>query len=249
LEGCAQPVLAPSINAAAHFLLASQGIEVLTIAEEGCCGALTHHMGREAEALASVRRNIDAWTRVLEQGPVDAIVVTASGCGTTVKDYGFMLKNDPAYAAKAAAVSALTCDISEYVSRLDLQPAVQRQPLTIAYHSACSMQHGQQIRDEPKRLLRAAGFTVRDVPEGHICCGSAGTYNLLQPELSDQLRARKLSNISRLKPDAIATGNIGCITQLAVGATVPVIHTVELLAWAHGGPQPAGFHTSGFSDV
>ena len=238
MEGCAQPVLQPSINGAAHYLLAAQGIEVISAAKEGCCGALTHHMGREEEAMAAAKHNIDVWSQLHEADPLDAIIITASGCGTTVKDYGFMLRNDSAYAQKAKTIAELACDISEYITRLDLQKVDAPQPLTIAYHSACSMQHGQKISDEPKRLLRNAGFSVRDVPEGHICCGSAGTYNLLQPEISAQLKDRKLRNIARTKPDIVATGNIGCITQLSAGTPVPVVHTVELLAWAHGGPLP-----------
>ncbi|MGE3246542.1 MAG: glycolate oxidase subunit GlcF [Beijerinckiaceae bacterium] len=246
MEGCAQPVLQPSINAAAHFLLAASGIEVVTAAREGCCGALTHHMGKEEAARAAARANIDVWCAEMEKAPVDAVLITASGCGTTVKDYGFMFRNDPAYAQKASAISALAKDVSEYLSGLDL-PAPQKQPgLTLAYHSACSMQHGQQIREEPKRLLQRAGFMVRDIPESHICCGSAGTYNLLQPEIAGRLRARKLANIARVRPQAIATGNVGCITQLAQGAGVPVLHTVELLAWVHGGPVPPALERAGF---
>lgn len=246
MEGCAQPVLQPSINAATHFLLARHGIEALTVAREGCCGALTHHLGQENLARETARRNIDAWTEEMQRGKVDAILITASGCGTTVKDYAFMFRQEPAYAEKAARISALACDISEYLSRLDLPAGKPPQPLTLAYHSACSMQHGQQIREEPKRLLRKAGFVVRDVPEGHICCGSAGTYNLLQPLLASRLRVRKLANIERVKPDAVATGNIGCITQLSQGAGAPVAHTVELLAWAYGGPLPPALEGAGF---
>ena len=246
MEGCAQPVLQPSINAAAHFLLAKFGIAVVTGKGEGCCGALTHHMGREDAALAAARANIDAWTAELDHAPVDAIVITASGCGTTVKDYGYMFRNDPRYAQKAARVSALARDISEYLAALQLPAAAPPAPLTLAYHSACSMQHGQQILDAPKRLLQRAGFRVRDVPEGHICCGSAGTYNLLQPQLAARLRARKLANIARLSPDIIATGNIGCITQLSAATRTPVVHSVELLAWAYGGPTPSACEEAGF---
>lgn len=246
MEGCAQPVLQPSINAAAYYLLAANGVEVVSVPGEGCCGALTHHMGREEDAFLSARRNIDAWTMVMAEGALDAIIVTASGCGTTVKDYGFMFRNDPAYAEKAKRVSELACDISQYLARLDLPAGAPPRKLTVAYHSACSMQHGQQIRDEPKRLLQRAGFTVRDVPEGHICCGSAGTYNLLQPEISGRLRTRKLANIGRVRPDVIATGNIGCIAQLSSGAPAPVAHTVELLAWAYGGRMPDAIEDAGF---
>jgi glycolate oxidase iron-sulfur subunit len=239
LEGCAQPPLAPSINVAAKRFLARCGVEVVAAPGEGCCGALVHHMGREEEALDFVRANVDAWTRLIEGEGLDAIVVTASGCGTTVKDYGHMLRGDAAYAGKAARVSKLAKDITEYVATLDWSPVEQRR-LTLAYHSACSMQHGQKITDLPKNLLRKAGFAVKDVPEGHICCGSAGVYNIMQPELARRLRDRKLGNIGRLKPQAIAAGNIGCIAQLATGAQTPVVHTIELLDWACGGPAPAG---------
>ena len=245
LEGCAQPVLKPSINVAARRLLARHGIEVVTPKGEGCCGALVHHMGREADALAFARANVDAWIAELDRG-LDAILITASGCGTTVKDYGFMLREDPAYAQKAERVAQATRDITEYVLTLPPLDPVQRTGLVVAYHSACSMQHGQKITDGPKRLLRAAGFHVRDVPEGHICCGSAGVYNILQPEIAGQLRARKVANIERLRPQVIATGNIGCITQIGLGTDIPIVHTIELLDWASGGPEPKEFTGAGF---
>jgi glycolate oxidase iron-sulfur subunit len=235
LTGCAQSVLAPGLNAAAIRLLNRNGVEVVQ-AGEGCCGALVHHMGRESEALGFARTAIDNWTRELDAG-LDAIVVTASGCGTTIKDYGFMFRDDPAYAAKAKRVSEAACDIVEYLSRLRL-PAGPESDLVVAYHSACSMQHGQGIRTEPKTLLKAAGFVVKDVPEGHICCGSAGTYNILQPEIAGRLRERKVANIERVRPDVIATGNIGCMTQIGKGTAVPIVHTVELIDWANGGPMP-----------
>lgn len=238
LSGCINPVLAPSTNEAAVRLLNRHGIEVVIAAGEGCCGSLEHHMGREDDALLRVRNNVDAWTRELEGAGLDAILVTVSGCGTTIKDYGFMLRNDPAYAAKAARVSEHARDISEYLVTLDLQQAAIPAPLTVAYHAACSLQHGQKVINEPKELLRKSGFAVRDVPEGHLCCGSAGTYNILQPKLAERLLTRKIANIERLKPDVIAAGNIGCITQLATGTGIPVVHTVELLDWATGGPVP-----------
>ena len=238
LSGCINPVLAPSTNEAAIRMLNRHGVEVVVAAGEACCGSLEHHMGREGEALSRARNNIDAWIRELEGAGLDAILVTVSGCGTTIKDYGFMLRNDPAYAIKAARVSARARDITEYLATLKLREARARIPLTVAYHSACSLQHGQKVMHEPKELLSKAGFAVKDVPEGHLCCGSAGTYNILQPVLADQLRARKVANIERLKPDVIAAGNIGCITQIAGGTSVPVVHTIELLDWATGGPVP-----------
>lgn len=237
LSGCAQPVLDPGINDATLRLLARLGIEVVVPEGEGCCGALVHHMGREDEALDFARRNVDVWTREIERGELDAIIITASGCGTTIKDYGHMLRLDPAYAEKAARVSALAKDITEYLATLDL-PKLEPKRLNVAYHSACSMQHGQKITALPKNLLKAAGFTVRDPAEGHLCCGSAGTYNILQPEISAQLKARKVRNIEATRPDVVATGNIGCITQIATGTEIPIVHTVELLDWAYGGPKP-----------
>jgi glycolate oxidase iron-sulfur subunit len=236
LTGCAQPVLNPAINEATIRLLTRNGIEVVLAEGEGCCGALVHHMGRKQQALGFARANVDTWSKAAADGGLDAILITASGCGTTIKDYGFMLREDPAYAEKAAEVSRLAKDISEYLAELDL--ATQSSGLTVAYHSACSLQHGQQITDLPKQLLKAAGFRVRDVPEGHICCGSAGTYNLMQPFFAQRLRQRKLANIEKLRPDIIATGNIGCMTQLADGTNIPVVHIVELLDWANGGPPP-----------
>jgi glycolate oxidase iron-sulfur subunit len=238
LAGCAQAVLAPSINEAAVRFLNRHGVEVIFPANEGCCGALVHHMGRDDEALAFARRNIDVWTHEIEAGGLEAILITASGCGTTIKDYGFMLRDDPVYAERAARVAALAKDITEYIDGLDIAAPAAARGLTVAYHSACSMQHGQRIADVPKRLLRTAGFKVKDIPEGHICCGSAGTYNILQPGLAARLRDRKLANIAKTRPDAIATGNIGCITQLASGTATPIVHTIELLDWASGGPRP-----------
>ncbi|THV23299.1 glycolate oxidase subunit GlcF [Peteryoungia ipomoeae] len=237
LTGCAQPVLDPGINAATISLLTRLGVEVVVPAGEGCCGALVHHMGREAQALESARRNVDVWMRAIEEGGLDAIIVTTSGCGTTIKDYGHMLRLDPAYAEKAGKVSALAKDITEYLATLDL-PAQAPRGLTVAYHSACSLQHGQKVTLAPKLLLKAAGFTVKDPPEGHLCCGSAGTYNIMQPEISARLKARKVRNIESTRPDVIAAGNIGCLTQIGSATGIPMVHTVELLDWAYGGPPP-----------
>ena len=233
LRGCVQSVIDPGINAATIRLLTRFGYDVVVAAGESCCGSLTHHMGKEEDALARARRTIDQWT---EEKP-DHIVITASGCGTTIKDYGQMFRTEPAYAEKARAISAKAVDITELLARLDLPQAAST--LRVTYHSACSMQHGQKIKTEPQTLLRRAGFAVSDVPEGHLCCGSAGTYNILQPEIAGQLRDRKLANIATTTPDIIATGNIGCMTQLGLGANVPIVHTVELLDWAYGGPRPA----------
>jgi len=239
LAGCVGPVIKPAINEAAIRVLTRHGIEVVLVQGQGCCGSLVHHLGREHDALAAARRNIDAWTQEIAAAGLDAVLVTASGCGTTVKDYGFMLRGDSAYAGKAARISALARDISEYLAGLELSPtAGESEGLIIAYHSACSLQHGQKIARQPKDLLCKIGFVVKDVPEGHLCCGSAGTYNILQPEIARRLRDRKVGNIEKLKPDAIAAGNIGCIAQIAAGTTIPVVHTVELIDWATGGRKP-----------
>ena len=240
LQGCAEPVLKPEYRAAAIRLLNRAGYDVVFAPGEGCCGALVHHMGREADGLDAARRNVDAWMREIDGGGLAAIVVTASGCGTTIKDYGFMLRNDPAYAGKAARVSALARDVSELLDQIELPPGDGR-GLTVAYHAACSLQHGQKVADAPKRLLAAAGYTVRTPAEAHLCCGSAGTYNILQPEIAGQLGARKASNLARLQADVIATGNVGCAMQIARFGETPVVHTIELLDWATGGPAPAIF--------
>jgi len=241
LPGCAQQVLAPEINEATIRLLTRHDCEVVVAPGSGCCGALQHHLGDEAPALALARANIDSWERAGVLGGLDAIVANASGCGTMVKDYGFLLRNDPAYAEKAARIAALARDVSETVAELGLGAANRAMPaLRVAYHSACSLQHGQGVEREPRALLAAAGFLVVEVPEGHLCCGSAGTYNLLQPELASALRERKLANIALTRADLVATGNIGCITQLSGDAPLPVVHIVELLDWATGGPIPRG---------
>jgi glycolate oxidase iron-sulfur subunit len=239
LRGCAQSVLDPGINEAAIRLLTRSGVEIVVAESEGCCGALVHHMGRVDESLEQARRTIDAWIREIEGEGLDAILVTASGCGTTIKDYGFMLRLDPAYADKAARVSELAKDISEFIDSLGLVPPDDPPGLTVAYHSACSLQHGQQVTVAPKALLTKAGFEVREPAEGHLCCGSAGTYNMLQPAIARRLRDRKVTNIEATGAEIVAAGNLGCITQIATGTDLPVVHTVELLDWAYGGPMPA----------
>jgi len=247
LPGCAQRVLAPEINEATIRLLTRHGCEVVVARGSGCCGSPAHHLLRQRPALGFARANIDAWDREQLALGLDAIVLNASGCGTTVKDYGFMLREDAAYAEKAARVAALARDVTEVIEALGLSPpklsAGAAKP-RVAYHSACSMQHGQRVHAGPKALLATAGFEPIDVPEGHLCCGSAGTYNLLQPEIASALRDRKLGNIASTRPDLVATGNIGCITQLAPGCNVPVVHTVELLDWATGGPAPKALAAS-----
>jgi len=239
-SGCVGPVLKPSIDAAAIRVLTRHGIEVVVAAGEGCCGSLVHHMGREQEALAAARANIDAWTKEADGEGLDAILIPVSGCGTTVKDYGFMLRTDPDYAAMAARVAGLARDVSEYLATLALSVQPRQDQVVVAYHAACSLQHGQKINSVPKELLSKLGFVVKDVPEAHLCCGSAGTYNILQPEFARRLRDRKVAHIEQVTPDVIAAGNIGCITQLATGTAIPIAHTVELVDWATGGPSPAG---------
>ena len=246
LTGCAQRVLDPAINAATVRLLTRLGCEVVIAKGAGCCGALTQHMGKVEEATAAVRANVAAWDRELSGEGLDAVVINASGCGTTVKDYGHMLADDPEWAAAGQRIADLAVDITELLQRPELPElsALGQTPgpisdLKVAYHAACSLQHGQKIITPPKQLLAQAGFEVMQVPEGHLCCGSAGTYNLLQPELAGRLLQRKAGNINSLQPDLVAAGNIGCMIQLRSGLDVPVVHTVELLDWATGGPKPS----------
>ena len=239
LQGCAEPVLRPEIREATQRLLHRAGYEVVFAPGEACCGSLEHHMGRREAALAAARRNVDAWTGEVEERGLDAIVVTASGCGVTIKDYGFMLREDPAYAARAARVSALARDVSELLASIELPPMAAPRRVVVAYHPACSLQHGQQLGDVPKRLMEAAGFVVRTPADAHLCCGSAGTYNILQPQIAGQLGELKVQSLEQLAPDVIATGNIGCQVQIGLRASAPVVHVVELLDWASGGPEPA----------
>jgi glycolate oxidase iron-sulfur subunit len=238
LTGCAQQVLAPQINEATIRLLTRHGCEVVVARGAGCCGALTHHLGQEDSAHAFARANIAAWSALYDSKGPDRVVINASGCGTTVKDYGYMFRTDPGWAERAKRVSEATRDISELLTELGLRKPVQPGGLVVAYQSACSLQHGQKVTLAPKALLAAAGFVVRDIPEAHLCCGSAGTYNLLQPDLAGRLRDRKVANIESVRPQVIASGNIGCMTQIAGGTSIPVVHTVELLDWATGGPAP-----------
>jgi glycolate oxidase iron-sulfur subunit len=237
MPGCGQQVLAPEVNEATVRLLTRHDIEVVNVAGSGCCGSAVMHVGRKDEAVALAKRNIEAWLKEIDGAGLDAIVINASGCGTTVKDYGCLLADDLVWKEKAEQVAALAKDVSELMVEIGLANVTVR-PLIVAYHSACSMQHGQKVIEQPKKLLSDAGFIVKDVPEGHICCGWAGTYQVLQPALSRRLRERKVANIESLRPDVIAAGNFGCIGNIAAGTDVPVAHTVELLDWATGGPKP-----------
>jgi glycolate oxidase iron-sulfur subunit len=235
LAGCAQQVVTPQVNEATIRLLTRLGCEVVVARGAGCCGALVHHMGREADAMAAAKANIAAWERA---GPFDAVIANASGCGTQLKEYGFLLRNDPEWAPRAAELSAKARDISEVVAEFDIAETRMADLPTVAYHSACSLQHGQRITSLPREQLVRAGFEVSDIPEGHICCGSAGTYNLTQPELSTRLLERKVGNILKTGAEVVAAGNVGCMVQIASGLDRPVVHPVELLDWATGGPRP-----------
>ncbi len=236
MTGCAQKALNTDINDATIRLLTRLGCEVVVAKGQGCCGALTHHMGKSALAHGSAAANIRAFMAEKAAGGLDAVVINTSGCGTTVKDYGHMFRLGP-LAADAATVAGLALDVSEVLVKIGL-PQGSAKGLRVAYHAACSLQHGQQIKTAPKDLLRRVGFEVVEPADSHLCCGSAGTYNLLQPEISAQLQARKVQTLEAKKPDVIAAGNIGCMMQIGSATGVPVVHTVELLDWATGGPKP-----------
>ncbi|KRS13470.1 2-hydroxy-acid oxidase [Roseovarius atlanticus] len=240
MTGCAQKALNTDINDATIRLLTRLGCEVVVAKGAGCCGALTHHMGKTSESHATAAHNIRAWTAEMDEGGLDAIVINTSGCGTTVKDYGHMFRTE-ALAEDAARVSAIAMDVSELLMQLDLPEGTPR-GTRVAYHAACSLQHGQQIKTHPKTLLKNAGFEVVEPADAHLCCGSAGTYNLMQPAISKQLKTRKVQTLEAKSPDIIATGNIGCMMQIGSGTGVPVVHTVELLDWATGGPKPPALH-------
>ncbi|MCY4305452.1 MAG: glycolate oxidase subunit GlcF [Aestuariivita sp.] len=236
MTGCAQRALNTDINDATIRLLTRFGCEVVVAEGAGCCGALTHHMGKTALSHKTAAKNIVAWSNEMDGMGLNAVVINTSGCGTTVKDYGHMFRNDP-LAADAERVSNIALDVSELLTKLEL-PQGNEKNLTVAYHAACSLQHGQQIKTLPKELLKKVGFNVVEPIDGHLCCGSAGTYNLMQPEISKQLQDRKVRTLEAKKPNVIAAGNIGCMMQIGNGTEIPVVHTVELLDWATGGPQP-----------
>lgn len=242
MTGCAQKALNTDINDATIRLLTRLGCEVIIPEGAGCCGALTHHMGKEDHSHRSAAANIKAWTREMDAGGLDAIVINTSGCGTTVKDYGHMFRNDP-LASDAKRVAEIALDISELLMTLEFPELPQRSE-RVAYHAACSLQHGQKIKSAPKELLKKAGFTVLEPADPHLCCGSAGTYNLMQPEISGKLKARKIHTLEALTPDVIAAGNIGCMMQIGSGTSVPIVHTVELLDWVTGGPEPRNLSQS-----
>jgi glycolate oxidase iron-sulfur subunit len=238
LSGCAQQVLRPEINEATVRLLTRHGCEVVIAEGIGCCGGIWHQLGWEERVIAAAKANVAAWWRLVEDGGLDAIVFNASGCGVSLKEYGYLLRDDPEWAKRAARISALCKDISEVLIDLGLKPAILETGQAVTYQLACTMQHGLGLRTQAKALLARAGFEVREPAENHICCGSAGVYGILQPELSAALRDRKVAHIEATRPEIVATGNIGCITHLEAATRVPVVHTVELLDWATGGPKP-----------
>jgi len=238
MQGCAESVTRPAIRAATVRFLNRLGYDVVFARGEQCCGALVHHLGREAQALSLARATIDAWLRVLESQEIDAIVMTTSGCGTLVKDYAHLLRENDVYAARAAKIGELAKDVSELVAPQDLVAFAQPRTHRIAYHAPCSLQHGQRIGERPKQLLLAVGFEVETPHEAHLCCGSAGTYNILEPELAARLGERKADHLDQTRGTVIATGNVGCATQIGLYSKQPVVHTVELLDWATGGPEP-----------
>ncbi|MEO1471869.1 MAG: heterodisulfide reductase-related iron-sulfur binding cluster, partial [Pseudomonadota bacterium] len=238
MTGCAQMALDAEINGATIRLLTRHGYDVVIAEGIGCCGALEHHMGRSDVAHQRAARNIRAWMREKRGEGLDAVIINTSGCGTTVKDYGHMLRTDAALAEDAATISSLARDISEFMAKRGLDTPTHAAPMRVAYHAACSLQHGQKVTGAPKSLLRQAGFTVVEPKDPHLCCGSAGTYNLLQPAIAEELKARKVATLEAKAPEVISAGNIGCMQQIGGGTGVPVVHTAMLLDWATGGPVP-----------
>ena len=245
LTGCVQKAISPNINDSSINVLLRHGIEVHVLKEIKCCGSLTHHMGKEEASHQYFIENINAWHKLIEKEKIDAILVNTSGCGTTIKDYGFIFKNhsDKSLRKKAKEVSEIALDITEYLEesiKLDFTRTNNSKRYNIAYHSACSMQHGQKVHSQPIELLKMSGNNILEVPDGHLCCGSAGTYNLMQEEMASELLKRKCENIKKIKPDLIAAGNVGCITQIEKGIDIPIVHTIELIDWFTGGKKPEG---------
>ena len=230
LDGCVQPTLAPDINAVSERVLNRLGIGVIHAAKAGCCGAINQHLEQPAPALRQMRRNIDAWWPFIESGQVEAIVATASGCGTTLKDYAYYLRNDTYYAAKAARIAKLSKDIAEIIANEDY-PALNPEPQVkrIAWHPPCSLQHGQKIQGVVEQILKNCGYELLPVVDSHLCCGSAGTYSILQPELANQLKINKINHLLMEKPELIVTANIGCQLHLQEGTSTPVKHWIHLL--------------------
>jgi len=242
LTGCVQKVISPQINEATIRLLNRHGIEVVVLKSIDCCGSLNYHLGKEKIAKETFKKNIISWYDEYLNAGLDAIISNTSGCGTTIKDYGFIFRSDKDLKKKAKKISDLTKDISEYLDdnvKLNFIPSEQTEKkYKIAYHSACSMQHGQKVHKKPINLIKKTGNEVIEIPEGHNCCGSAGTYNLLQRDIAKALLKNKVINIEKVQPEIISTGNIGCITQIANGTKIPILHTVEIIDWYTGGPKP-----------
>ena len=241
LTGCVQRVISPQINDSTIDILNRHGVEVIVPKEITCCGSLNHHLGKEDLAHKSFVNNINFWFKCYEERNLDAILVTTSGCGTTLKDYGHIFRDDPDkdLRKKAKIISSLAKDVTEYLGKnIKLNFVEKDKKFKIAYHSACSMQHGQKLHNQPMNLLKKTGNEIVEIPDGHLCCGSAGTYNLLQGEMASELLVRKVSNIDKVKPDFISTGNIGCITQISSGTKIPILHTIEILNWYTGGEKP-----------
>ncbi len=234
LQGCAQSVLGASVNRATISLLNRCGVDVVIPREAGCCGALSHHMGREARARGMARANIAAW----EAADVDAVVINASGCGVTVKDYGHLLTGDPRWALRATRIAEKAKDVHEYLATLELPPLRAPRLLKVAFHAPCSLTHGLRLAEVVRQLLEDAGFEVIEPAESHICCGAAGVYSVLQPDISMRLRERKTEHLEAIGADVVASANFGCIHHLAEGTALPVVHVVELLEWAAGGDMP-----------
>ena len=239
LPGCTSDLLRPSINEATVALLSRMGIEVVVPSGLGCCGAIEHQLGEQEKALRSARRNIDVLSKLHDKQPFDAILMTSSGCGTMVKDYAHLLRNEEGYARRAEDIAALTLDVTQVLDAISMKAPMQWSDIKVAYHAACSLEHGQKVTREPRSLLKKAGYTVLEVPEGYLCCGSAGTFSILQPLISKALLTRKLNNIDRIEPDIIAAGTIGCINHMSRKSNIPIVHTIELLNWAYGGDCPA----------
>ena len=240
LTGCVQRIISPEINESTIRLLNRHNVEVVVIQKIECCGSLNHHLGKKDLAHSSFIENIERWHEEYLKNGLDAIISNTSGCGTTLKDYGFIFRNNKDLKKKAKKISELTKDITEYLDenlKLKIKPSNEKK-YKIAYHSACSMQHGQKVHEQPKNLIEQTGHTVLDIPEGHMCCGSAGTYNILHQKMAKSLLKNKVENIEKTSPDFISTGNIGCMTQIGSGTKIPIVHTVEVIDWFTGGPKP-----------
>ena len=241
LIGCVQRVVSPQINESTIRILTRHGVEVITMPEIECCGSLNHHLGKEKLAKETFKKNINMWYDEYLKNGLDAIISNTSGCGTTLKDYGFVFRDDNELKKKAKKVSELTKDVTEFLDqnlKLNFKSDKILKKYSIAYHSACSMQHGQKVHKQPLGLLEKTGNKILNIPDGHICCGSAGTYNILQSDIAKKLLKQKVENINKVKPDFISTGNIGCIMQITNGTKIPILHTVEVIDWYTGGPKP-----------